>query len=60
MSIAVRSPYAEPCIGPGTPTESAASNTQDPELEPLYIAHGIKMRSGQYAAPRQDADAGEG
>lgn len=57
----LRSPEAELHIGPRTTTNSAFSNTQGPELEPLYIAHGHKrMRSGQYAAPPQDADTGGG
>src|SRR5918999_594140 len=33
---------AEPGIGPGTPTESATSNSQGRDLEPLYIPHRHK------------------
>jgi hypothetical protein len=48
-------------MGPRTTTNSTASNTQGPELEPLYIAYGYKrMRSGQQAALSQYTDAGEG
>jgi len=43
-------------MGAGTATESAASNTQGPDLGPLYTCTGTKVRSGQYAALPQDAD----
>jgi hypothetical protein len=45
----------------GTPKDLPASNTRGPELDPPYITHRHKeMRSGQYAAPRQDDDTGRG
>jgi hypothetical protein len=46
--------------GPGTPTESAASNTQCPELEPLCIAHRHKDALGQIRNTPQEADTGGG
>jgi hypothetical protein len=49
-----------PCIGPGTPTDLAASDTEGPDLEPLYIAHRSKDALGPIRDNRQDADAGDG
>jgi hypothetical protein len=46
--------------GPGTLTDSATSNTQGPELEPLHAARQYKDALGQYAATPQDADGVEG
>jgi hypothetical protein len=43
----VRSPIAEPRIGPGTPTESAASNTHGPEGRPLHAVHPHKDALGR-------------
>jgi hypothetical protein len=41
--------------GPGTPTESATSNTKNPEKADHYVSRaGIKRRSGAYASSRQD------
>jgi hypothetical protein len=42
-------------------SEGRFEHSLGPQLEPLYIAHRHKeMRSSEYAAPRQDADAGQG
>jgi hypothetical protein len=46
--------------GTGTPTDSAASNTQVQTSNHSISFVGIKMRSSQYAAPRQDTDTGGG
>jgi hypothetical protein len=46
--------------GPDTPTESAASNTQGPDLCPLYIAHRQKDALGPIRGTPQDADRGQG
>jgi len=47
----LRSPEAELHIGPRTPTDPTTSNTQGPDLEPLYIAHRHKDALGQHATP---------
>jgi hypothetical protein len=42
--------------GLGTPTDLAASNTQDPDLCPLYMRTGTKMRLGGWAVFSQNTD----
>jgi hypothetical protein len=48
----LRSPYAEPCIWPGTPTELAASNSQGPEDRPLHAARPYKDPLGRMRGAR--------
>jgi hypothetical protein len=47
-------------MGPDSPTDSATSNTQGPELCPLYIAHRQKDALGRIRGTPQDAHTGVG
>jgi hypothetical protein len=48
-------------MGPGTPTESTASNTLAQKADHYMLRVHIKRRSGTYASSRQDTDyAGRG
>jgi hypothetical protein len=47
-------------LGPGTPTESALLTPKAQTSNHCILGTGIKMRSNQYTAPRQDTEAGGG